>query len=291
MIDQFLDTLWTERGLSKNTLASYRSNLTGFCKDLAERNVAIELATRTDLLAYIAQRVEAGIRPTTMCRLLTSLRQFYRYLMRKGIRETDPTEDIEMPQIGRALPKTLTESQVRALLRAPDITKTIGCRDRAVLELLYASGLRASELTNLRLSQVNFNQGAIRIVGKGDKERLIPFHDTGRHWLEEFIKGPRREILGGRQSDYLFPTVRSTRMTKQTLSYLVKRYAQYAGIGNSISPHTLRHAFATHMLDHGADLRAVQMLLGHSDISTTEIYTHVSRSRLNDLHRFYHPRG
>jgi integrase/recombinase XerD len=211
--------------------------------------------------------------------------------MREGMRDTDPTADIEMPRIGRSLPKTLSEEEVDALLNAPNTDEPLGHRDRTMLELLYATGLRVSELINLKQSQINFNQGVLRIVGKGDRERLIPLGEESMRWLKEFINGPRMEILLERQTDYLFPTRRGDRMTRQAFWHIIKRYAQKAGVRKKMSPHSLRHAFATHLLNHGADLRVVQMLLGHSDLSTTQIYTHVARERLKDLHGEHHPRG
>jgi integrase/recombinase XerD len=211
--------------------------------------------------------------------------------MREGMRDSDPTADIEMPRIGRSLPQTLTEDEVDALLNAPNTDEPLGHRDRAMLELLYATGLRVSELINITQSQINFNQGVLRIVGKGDRERLIPLGEESQRWMRDFIDGPRMEILLERQTDYLFPTRRGDRMTRQAFWHIIKRYAQKANIRSKMSPHSLRHAFATHLLNRGADLRVVQLLLGHSDLSTTQIYTHVARERLKDLHREHHPRG
>jgi integrase/recombinase XerD len=222
---------------------------------------------------------------------LSSFRRFFRYIMREGMRDTDPTADIEMPRIGRSLPKTLSEDEVDSLLNAPNTDEPLGHRDRAMLELLYATGLRVSELINLKQSQINFNQGVLRIVGKGDRERLIPLTDESQRWIRDFIDGPRMEILLERQTDYLFPTRRGDRMTRQAFWHIIKRYAEKAGVRKKMSPHSLRHAFATHLLNHGADLRVVQLLLGHSDLSTTQIYTHVARERLKDLHGEHHPRG
>jgi integrase/recombinase XerD len=258
---------------------------------LAARDIAIKDAQKSDLLDFIAQRVESGAKPRSTARQLSSFRRFYRYIMREGLRDTDPTADIEMPRIGRSLPKTLTEDEVEALLHAPNTDEALGHRDRAMLELLYATGLRVSELINLKQSQINFNQGVLRIVGKGDRERLIPLGDESIRWLGDFIDGPRMEILLERQTDYLFPTRRGDRMTRQAFWHIIKRYAQKADIEKKMSPHSLRHAFATHLLNRGADLRVVQLLLGHSDLSTTQIYTHVARERLKDLHGRHHPRG
>jgi integrase/recombinase XerD len=260
-------------------------------RGLAEQQKPIDKADKSDLLAFIANRVEAGAKPRSTARQLSSFRRFFRYIMREGMRDSDPTAEIEMPRIGRALPKTLTEEEVDLLLEAPNTDEPLGHRDRAMLELLYATGLRVSELINLTQSQVNFNQGVLRIVGKGNRERLIPLGDESQRWLRDFVDGPRMEILLERHTDYLFPTRRGDRMTRQAFWHIIKRYAEKAGISKKMSPHSLRHAFATHLLNHGADLRVVQLLLGHSDLSTTQIYTHVARERLKELHSEHHPRG
>ena len=291
LIDRFLDAIWMERGLSQNTLGAYRADLMTLARGLAEKDKSIETADKADLLAFIAGRVEGGAKPRSTARQLSSFRRFFRYIMREGMRDTDPTADIEMPRIGRSLPKTLTEEEVDSLLNAPNTDEPLGHRDRAMLELLYATGLRVSELINLKQSQINFNQGVLRIVGKGDRERLIPLGDESQRWLKDFIDGPRMEILLERQTDYLFPTRRSDRMTRQAFWHIIKRYSDKAGVRKKLSPHSLRHAFATHLLNRGADLRVVQLLLGHSDLSTTQIYTHVARERLKDLHGEHHPRG
>jgi len=291
LIDRFLDAIWMERGLSANTLGAYRADLMTLSRGLMENDISIEDAAKADLLAFIAGRVENGAKPRSTARQLSSFRRFFRYIMREGLRDDDPTADIEMPRIGRSLPKTLTEEQVESLLHAPNTDEPLGHRDRAMLELLYATGLRVSELINLKMSQVNFNQGVLRIVGKGDRERLIPLGDESQRWLRDFIDGPRMEILLERQTDYLFPTRRGHNMTRQAFWHIIKRYAQKAGIEKKLSPHSLRHAFATHLLNRGADLRVVQLLLGHSDLSTTQIYTHVARERLKDIHGQHHPRG
>ncbi len=290
-VDQFLDAIWMERGLSQNTLGAYRADLMTLGRGLAEQNKTIDSADKADLLAFIAGRVEHGAKPRSTARQLSSFRRFFRYIMREGMRDTDPTSDIEMPRIGRSLPITLTEDEVEALLSAPNTDEPLGHRDRAMLELLYATGLRVSELINLKQSQINFNQGVLRIVGKGDRERLIPLGDESQRWLTDFIDGPRMGILLERQTDYLFPTRRGDRMTRQAFWHIIRRYAQKAGVRKKMSPHSLRHAFATHLLNRGADLRVVQLLLGHSDLSTTQIYTHVARERLKDLHGEHHPRG
>jgi integrase/recombinase XerD len=291
LVDRFLDAIWMERGLSQNTLGAYRADLMTLGRGLSEQGKSIDLADKADLLAFIAKRVESGAKPRSTARQLSSFRRFFRYIMREGLRDSDPTADIEMPRIGRSLPKTLSEEEVDALLNAPNTDEPLGHRDRAMLELLYATGLRVSELINLKQSQINFNQGVLRIVGKGDRERLIPLTDESQRWIRDFIDGPRMEILLERQTDYLFPTRRGDRMTRQAFWHIIKRYAAKAGVRKKMSPHSLRHAFATHLLNHGADLRVVQLLLGHSDLSTTQIYTHVARERLKDLHSEHHPRG
>ena len=291
IIDKFLDAIWMERGLSKNTLGAYRADLLALARHLSEAGMEIVRAGKPELLGFIARRVEQGAKPRSTARQLSSFRRFYRYLCREGMIEEDPTADIEMPRIGRSLPRSLTEEEVESLLGAPNVREPLGHRDRAMLELLYATGLRVSELINLKQSQVNLNQGVLRIVGKGNRERLIPLGEESQRWLRDFIEGPRVEILLERQTDYIFPTRRGDRMTRQAFWHIIKRYAQKAGVKKKLSPHTLRHAFATHLLNNGADLRVVQLLLGHSDLSTTQIYTHVARERLKDLHGAHHPRG
>ncbi len=280
-----------ERGLSANTLAAYRADLTALARWLTERRVSIVRTSRQDLQNFIAWRVHAGARPRSTARQLSSFRRFFRYLVREGLISEDPTAQIAMPKIGRSLPKSLTEEEVESLLAAPVVRDPLGSRDRTMLEVLYATGLRVSELVNLRYEQVNLNQGVIRILGKGNRERLIPLGDEAVRWLTEFVRGARDEILLERQTDYLFPTRRGDRMTRQAFWHIIKRYARKAGIAKGLSPHTLRHAFATHLLNHGADLRVVQILLGHSDLSTTQIYTHVASERMKDLHSRHHPRS
>jgi integrase/recombinase XerD len=291
VIDKFLDAIWMERGLSKNTLGAYRADLMALARWLADRDTMIADASRQDLLDFIANRVENGAKPRSTARQLSSFRRIFRHLVREGNLDEDPTADIAMPRIGRSLPKSLTEAEVEALLAAPNVHEPLGHRDRAMLELLYATGLRVTELISLKQSQVNLNQGVLRIVGKGDRERLIPLGEESQRWLRDFAAGPRIEILLERQTDYLFPTRRGDRMTRQAFWHIIKRYAQKAGIEDHLSPHSLRHAFATHLLNNGADLRVVQMLLGHSDLSTTQIYTHVARERMKELHKRHHPRG
>lgn len=288
---RFLDSLWSEFGLSRNTISGYGSDLEALRRWLDARGHDLVEADRSQLLAYLAARVEAGTQPRTSARLLSSMRRFYRYLLREGLRDTDPTGQIEGPRLKRMLPDSLTEQEVEALLNAPDTATALGMRDRAMLELMYACGLRVSELVALRLEQVNSRLGCVRVRGKGDKERLVPMGEPATRWLERYCATGRMELLEGKQSDDLFVTRLGRGMTRQAFWQLVRRYARAAEISKPLSPHTLRHAFATHLLNHGADLRVVQLLLGHSDISTTQIYTHVARARLKDLHKRHHPRG
>jgi len=291
-IDQFLDALWMERGLSRNTLAAYRRDLNSFALWLTEQRQCVLLAAqREDLLDYLAVRVAAKAKPRTVARLLSSLRRFYQQAVRDGHLPTDPSERIEAPRLGRSLPRSLTEVDVELLINAPDIGTVLGLRDRAMLELLYASGLRVSELVDLRVLQLNLRQGVVRTLGKGSKERLVPLGEVASDWLERYLCTARIELLKGHECDVLFVTQRGAGMSRQAFWYLIKKHAQRAGIHKPLSPHTLRHSFATHLLNHGADLRVVQMLLGHSDLSTTQIYTHVARERLKNLHAEHHPRG
>ncbi|NBU24511.1 MAG: site-specific tyrosine recombinase XerD [Gammaproteobacteria bacterium] len=290
-VPRFLDVVWMERGLSANTLAAYRADLLSLQRWLARQGRALVSADRADLLAFVASRVQDGAQPRSTARQLSSFRCFYRQQLRDGAIKEDPTLDISMPRTGRALPKSLTEAEVEKLLAAPDLSNALGVRDRTMLEVLYATGLRVSELVGLKHSQVNLNQGVVRISGKGNRERLVPLGGESMRWIKEFVEGARAEILAGQATDYLFPTRRGDRMTRQSFWHIIKRYARLARIDKPMSPHTLRHAFATHLLNHGADLRVVQMLLGHSDLSTTQIYTHVARERMKDLHGRHHPRG
>ncbi|KPB87959.1 Tyrosine recombinase XerD [Pseudomonas syringae pv. maculicola] len=291
LIDRFLDALWLEKGLSDNTRDSYRSDLALFNGWLQERNADLPSAGREVILDHLAWRVENAYKPRSTARFLSGARGFYRYLLREKLISVDPTLQIEMPQLGKPLPKSLSEADVEALLAAPDLSEPIGERDRAMLEVLYACGLRVTELISLTLEQVNLRQGVLRVMGKGSKERLVPMGEEAIVWVERYLRGARDELLGGKPSDVLFPSTRGDQMTRQTFWHRIKHQATVAGIGKSLSPHTLRHAFATHLLNHGADLRVVQMLLGHSDLSTTQIYTHVARARLQELHAKHHPRG
>ncbi|MDN3517960.1 site-specific tyrosine recombinase XerD [Aquisalimonas lutea] len=291
-IEAFLDALWLERGLSEGTLRAYRSDLTAFARWLAGRRAgAVDSADRADVLAYLAERVQAGARPRSTARLLSSLRRFYRWLVREGRISRDPTADVQSPRIGQALPGALTETEVEALLAAPETGDPVGLRDRTMLEVLYATGLRVSELVGLRLSQVNTRQGVVRVIGKGDRERLVPLGESALEWLTDYHATARPALLGRRVCESVFVTGRGGGMTRQAFWYRIRRHAVTAGISKQLSPHTLRHSFATHLLNHGADLRVVQLLLGHSDLSTTQIYTHVARQRLQELHAEHHPRG
>jgi len=292
LLDRFLDGLWTEHGLSDLTLSAYRADLKAVALFLKLRGRALLDARQEDLLAYLSQRFTSGARPRTAARLLCSLRRFYGYMVREGRLHADPSAQIDAPKVGRPLPKALTEAEVEALLGAPDVEQVLGLRDRAMLELLYASGLRVSELVTLQVAQLNQRQGVLRVVGKGNKERLVPLGDEAGEWLQRYLIGARPQLLRTRLSDELFVTQRrGAAMTRQAFWYLIKRYARKAGVRTMLSPHSLRHSFATHLLNHGADLRALQMLLGHSSLSTTQIYTHVARERLKWVHAAHHPRG
>ncbi|WP_275096126.1 site-specific tyrosine recombinase XerD [Sedimenticola hydrogenitrophicus] len=292
IIERFADALWMERGLSRNTLAAYQSDLAKLAEWLnRQRGATLLEARREDLLEYLAARARAGTKARSSARLLSCLRQFYQHALREGWVRVDPSARIDAPRLGRPLPKSLTEQEVEALLEAPETEDPEGLRDRAMLELLYATGLRVSELVGLRFAQLGLNQGLVRVMGKGGKERLVPLGDEAMEWLSRFIRTARYELLGERLSDDVFPTRRGAAMTRQAFWYRIKKHAAAAGIHKHLSPHTLRHAFATHLLNHGADLRVVQMLLGHSDLSTTQIYTHVARERLKSMHQQHHPRA
>lgn len=291
VVNQYLEMLWLEKGLSDHTRDSYLSDLQHFNQWLTLQGLIIEEIQRDAVLGYLAWRLERGYKARSTARLISALRSFYRYLVREGICQIDPMLQVDMPQLGRPLPKTLSEDDVEALLEAPDIEETIGLRDKAMLEVLYASGLRVSELISLTLEQVNLRQGVLKTFGKGRKERLVPLGEESLLWIERYLKSARALLLGGKMSDVLFPSSRGEMMTRQTFWHRIKHHAQVAGISKSLSPHTLRHAFATHLLNHGADLRVVQMLLGHSDLSTTQIYTHIAQARLQELHAKHHPRG
>jgi len=295
-IEAFLDAVWMEQGLAGNTLAAYRSDLQHFVRwlavqgGLAGHGVVLLAAQRADILDYLGANLQSP--PRTVARRLSCLRRFYRHQVREGVLIQDPSARVESPRLGRSLPDALTEAEVEALLAAPDTATSLGQRDRTMLEVLYATGLRVSELINLRMDEINLHQGVVRVMGKGSKERLVPMGEEAQLALEEFLRQGRPEILKHKRvCDAVFPTRRGQAMSRQAFWQLVKRYALRSGLKRSPSPHSLRHAFATHLINHGADLRVVQMLLGHQDISTTQIYTHVARERLKHLHARHHPRG
>ncbi len=291
LLDRFLDALWLEKGLSVHTRDAYRSDLGLFHAWLQERGLELPGAGRDIILDHLAWRLAEGYKARSTARFLSGVRSFYRYLLREGLISEDPTLQIDLPQLGRPLPKSLSEADVEALLAAPELDDPIGLRDRAMLEVLYACGLRVSELISLTLEQVNLRQGVLRVFGKGSKERLVPMGEEAIAWIERYVREARPFLLDGKPSDVLFPSLRGEQMTRQTFWYRIKHQARVAGVAKSLSPHTLRHAFATHLLNHGADLRVVQMLLGHSDLSTTQIYTHIAKARLQELHARHHPRG
>ena len=289
-LDTFIDHLWLEDGLSKNTLESYRTDLRQFNSWLVNINSHLLEANQAHIQQYLAVKFPQS-KPRSISRLIASMRRFYRYALRESLIKTDPTLQIESPKLPRSLPKSLNEQEVEDLLNAPDINQPIGLRDRAMLELLYASGLRVSELVGVKVNEVSTQDGVVRVTGKGSKTRLVPMGEEAADWIDQYLKQARPEILQKRLCDAMFVTARADAMTRQAFWYLIKRYALVAGITKHMSPHVLRHAFATHLLNHGADLRVVQMLLGHADISTTQIYTHVARERLKQLHSMHHPRG
>lgn len=291
-MERFLDALWMEGGLSENTLAAYRNDLRGLALWLTAQGAAgLVAATREQLMDYLAHRYQTGAKARSAARLLSSLRRFYRHLVRENRLQADPSARIDAPRLGRPLPKSLSEAQVEALLAAPDLEQPLGVRDRAMLEVLYACGLRVSELVGLTVDQINLRQGVVRVVGKGSKERLVPLGEEAANRLQVYLTEARPALLQGQVSDFVFPGRGGEALTRQAFWYRIKAYARMAEIRAPLSPHTLRHAFATHLVNHGADLRVVQLLLGHSDLSTTQIYTHVARERLRDLHARHHPRG
>lgn len=291
LIERWLDQLWLEKGLSDNSLAGYRQDLAQFAEWLLAVGVDLVGCDRVVLQRWLARLLEQGLHARSVARKLSALRSFYRWALAERLLAVDPTLLIARPKLGRPLPGSLTEADVEALLAAADVTSALGLRDRAMLEVLYAAGLRVSELVGLTLSQLNLRQGLVRVIGKGDKERLVPIGEEAQHWLERYLRDSRPLLLGERSADTVFPSQRGRTMTRQTFWHRIKQLALIAGVQKPLSPHTLRHAFATHLLNHGADLRVVQLLLGHSDLSTTQIYTHVARQRLHDLHRSYHPRA
>ncbi|MEZ0315266.1 MAG: site-specific tyrosine recombinase XerD [Methylophilaceae bacterium] len=291
LLDDFIDRIWLEEGLARNTLDSYRQDLEQFSAWVQKANEKSLLQVeQADIQQYLAFRFPTS-KPRSISRLIASLRRLYRFALRENKINVDPTLQIESPKLPRSLPKSLSEDDVVALLNAPDLNDPIGLRDRAMLEILYASGLRVSELVGLKVTEVSLSEGVVRVTGKGSKTRLVPMGEVAVDWISRYLNEGRPQILEKRLSDSMFVTQRGGAMTRQAFWYLIKRYALLAGINKHMSPHVLRHAFATHLLNHGADLRVVQMLLGHSDISTTQIYTHVARERLKQLHSVHHPRG
>lgn len=291
VIDRYIDSLWLERGLSANSLESYRRDLSQWSAWLAARQRNVLTVTRADVMEFLGAQRESGKSARSMARQLSCLRGFYRYQLREGRLSDDPVANVDSPVQGRPLPKSLSESDVEALLAAPDLDDSLELRDRAMLEMLYAAGLRITELVSLRFVQIALSQGVVRVTGKGNKERLVPIGEEALHYLQRYLREARPVLLADGESDVVFPSRRGRVMTRQTFWYRIKIYAARAGIQNTISPHTLRHAFATHLINHGADLRVVQLLLGHSDLSTTQIYTHVARERMKTLHSRHHPRG
>lgn len=292
LIEQFLDTLWLERNLSKNTMESYQLDLEALASWLSRHNLELLNAQSLDLQSFLAERLEAGYKASSSARLLSVIRRLFQYFYRENLRTDDPSAVLSSPKLPQRLPKDLTEAQVDALLQAPNIDQPIELRDKAMLELLYATGLRVSELVGLTMSDVSLRQGVIRVIGKGNKERLVPLGEEAIYWIENYLQYGRPWLVNEQSIDILFPSKRAQKMTRQTFWHRIKYYAVIAGINSeALSPHVLRHAFATHLLNHGADLRVVQMLLGHSDLSTTQIYTHVATERLKKLHQQHHPRA
>ena len=291
LVDQFLDAIWLESGLSLNTLAAYRSDLEQYALWLYREKLGLVNARRPQVLHYLSHCVTSGGSARSSSRRLSSLRRLYRYLSREGRISDDPTSNIDSPIMGRYLPQILSEEAVKKLLNSPDIRNPLGIRDRTMLEALYATGLRVSELVRLSRAELNESEGFVRVMGKGQRERIVPLGQECLDWVRVYMDGARGEILAGKLSDYIFVTNRGGAISRQRFWQLIKHYGICSGIGNQLSPHTLRHAFATHLLNHGADLRSLQMLLGHSSLSTTQIYTHVAKARLQSLHSVHHPRG
>ncbi len=287
-LETFLDSLYLEQGVSENTLSAYRSDLDKFCQFL--KGESLMTVTSLDIESYLAYRVDLGLKPRSTTRSISALKRFYQYFVREKRIASSPLENIAQPKAGQSLPKTLSEAEVEALLSAPNIEEPMGLRDKAMLELLYATGLRVTELVGLRMEQINLRQSVVFVKGKGNKERLVPLGEEAMYWLEQFLKGGRAQMIK-HATDFVFPSKRGVGMTRQTFWHRIKHYAILASIESDLSPHTLRHAFATHLLNHGADLRVVQMMLGHSDLSTTQIYTHVANERLKSVHSEHHPRA
>jgi integrase/recombinase XerD len=292
LIEQFLDSLWLERNLAENTIESYKLDLLALNQSLQQQNTTFLTAQTIDLQKFLMQRVEDGYKASSSARLLSATKQFFQYLYQENYRTDDPSAILSSPKLPKKLPKDLTESQVSDLLESPSIEDSIELRDKAMLEVLYATGLRVSELVNLQMSDMSLRQGVIRVIGKGNKERLVPLGEEAVYWLEYYLKYARNDLLKNNAIDVLFPSRLGKKMTRQTFWHRIKYYAILTGINvEALSPHVLRHAFATHLLNHGADLRVVQMLLGHSSLSTTQIYTHVATERLKQLHSKHHSRA
>ena len=291
LLESFLDAAWAERGLSQNTLQSYRYDLVLLAAHLERNGATLQEATRENLLHFLATQVQAGRSPRSLSRYLSGFRQLYQWLLREGRIQKDPSALIESPKLGRGLPKALSEEQVVGLLEAPDVETPLGLRDRTMLELMYATGLRVSELVGLEVVNLGMSQGIVRVMGKGRKERLVPLGEEALSWMQRYLREARPELLRGADCPLVFVTARKAGMTRQAFWYAIRRHAVTAGIVKPVSPHMLRHSFATHLLNHGADLRVVQLLLGHSDLSTTQIYTHIAREGLKQLHSTHHPRG
>lgn len=291
LIREFLDQLWLDKGVSSHTLSAYGTDLKMFAAFLQQHGSALLKVDSHQVNAYLALRYDKQYSPRSTSRALSSLRRFYGQLHQQGKIADNPLSQLANPKLGRNLPKTLSEQDVDALLAAPDLQDPIQFRDKAMLEILYASGLRVSELVGLTMQQINLQHGLVRVMGKGQKERLVPMGEEAAHWLQRYLREVRSQLLGAKLLDVVFPSLRAQMMTRQTFWHRIKFYAKVAHIQAELSPHTLRHAFATHLLNHGADLRVVQMLLGHSDLSTTQIYTHVAQARLQSLHQQHHPRA
>lgn len=292
LIDLFLNEYWIEKGLSENTVQSYRLDLTALCDWLDKNDLSLETLDAVDLQGFLGERLEKGYKATSTARMLSTIRKLFQYLYREKYRVDDPSAVLSSPKLPSRLPKYLTEQQVSDLLNTPDVEVPLELRDKAMLELLYATGLRVTELVSLTIENMSVQQGVVRVIGKGNKERIVPMGEEAAYWVRQFMLYGRPVLLNGQSSDVVFPSQRAQQMTRQTFWHRVKHYAILADIdADALSPHVLRHAFATHLVNHGADLRVVQMLLGHTDLSTTQIYTHVAKERLKRLHERFHPRG
>ena len=292
LIDLFLNEYWIEKGLSENTVQSYRLDLTALCDWLDKNDLSLETLDAVDLQGFLGERLEKGYKATSTARMLSAMRKLFQYLYREKYRVDDPSAVLSSPKLPSRLPKYLTEQQVSDLLNTPDVEVPLELRDKAMLELLYATGLRVTELVSLTIENMSVQQGVVRVIGKGNKARIVPMGEEAAYWVRQFMLYGRPVLLNGQSSDVVFPSQRTQQMTRQTFWHRVKHYAILADIdADALSPHVLRHAFATHLVNHGADLRVVQMLLGHTDLSTTQIYTHVAKERLKRLHERFHPRG